>query len=647
MPLAQQLGELLDGVGPPGNVQDADLTGRVECRQRVVPPPFEGWPDRRGAGIGTPSPELPESVGARKYAAPVTDAASGTGAFEGRPVGSIEGYFLVPAYQRGYRWGPSEVGRLLDDINDSHGSTYYLQPIVVKRLTDDRWELVDGQQRLTTLFLIFQFIKQSNLFPRAQAHYTLEYETRARSAEYLLCPDEDGAKANIDFFHIYQAWECIRRWFAGQDDEVQAAIDLHTALARRVQVIWYEAPEDVDSRALFTRLNVGRIPLTDAELVKALVLSRSRDFIGQPDRALSVAAEWDSIERDLRIPELWAFLTGHANPQATHIGLLLDTLAGGPLGLDRPPFHTFEALRPVIVQDPEAFWDSVVDLHSRVLGWFEDRDLFHKIGYLVAAGATFRAILALADGARRSQFEQALDDQIRSRLGLSGSRLRELSYEQSVDRARISNALLLLNVETIRNAHNSSERYSFRAHAAGEWSLEHIHAQNAEELRTVDQWQSWLRLHRDALVALPRLSQSQRSDLEARINAAIPSVTEETFHALEQEISALFAADDTGASEGDEHGLANLALLDLHDNIALSNSVFEVKRLAVLELDRAGSYIPVCTRNVFLKYYTREPAQQLHYWSAQDRQDYLTEMERALRPYLQEDDDEAVKGNHE
>jgi len=72
---------------------------------------------------------------------------------EPRLVGDVEGKFFVRDYQRGYRWGPDEVRRLLEDIKDADGEKYYLQPVVVKRLEDDRWELVDGQQRLTTLYL--------------------------------------------------------------------------------------------------------------------------------------------------------------------------------------------------------------------------------------------------------------------------------------------------------------------------------------------------------------------------------------------------------------------------------------------------------------------------------------------------------------
>jgi hypothetical protein len=194
-----------------------------------------------------------------------------------------------------------------------------------------------------------------------------------------------------------------------------------------------------------------------------------------------------------------------------------------------------------------------------------------------------------------------------------------------------------MNVETVRKQTNSTERYSFRAHATGQWSLEHIHAQNAEELRTVQQWLEWLRLHRDALSSLPNLQQADRLALEVRINEAMTDLTEERFLELELELAPYFVPDGGGTAESDVHSIANLALLDSRDNSALSNSWFEVKRLEVLKRDRGGSYIPVCTRNVFLKYYTGERAQQVHYWSMQDREAYFEAIERELRPYMLSD----------
>jgi uncharacterized protein with ParB-like and HNH nuclease domain len=78
-------------------------------------------------------------------------------------IGDIAGSFRVPRYQRGYRWGKLEVERLLNDIWESNGKPYSLQPIVVKRDGETAFELVDGQQRLTTLYLIFVFMQRERL----------------------------------------------------------------------------------------------------------------------------------------------------------------------------------------------------------------------------------------------------------------------------------------------------------------------------------------------------------------------------------------------------------------------------------------------------------------------------------------------------
>jgi hypothetical protein len=593
-----------------------------------------------------------------------------SGAFVGLEVGKITGEFVVPAYQRGYRWTALEVSRLLQDIRDSEGAPYYLQPIVVRPIAPNRWELIDGQQRLTTLSLIVRHFKR--YVPLADTErYSIEYVTRAQSANYLREPTEADAGTNIDFFHLYEAWKAIGDWLDAQDDASTAAFEVYTALQKRVKVIWYEAPESADPTELFTRLNVGRIPLTDAELVKALLLSRSRDAHGT-DRARSIAAEWDSIERDLRDPELWAFVTATPHEEATHIRVLLDILADQlsdalrakagrtPAeqkhlrGRDRPGFHTFETIRAAIVH-PEAVtglicdhavvageeaahvWDHVVDLHSLVTGWFEERETFHKIGYLTACRVPFDAILSMSAGATRPEFIARLDSLIatdrRCLRGLTRSGLDQLAYGDDDD--LIKSVLLLMNVETIRKLTNSTERYSFQAHAArrDRWSLEHIHAQNSVGLNTVEQWTEWLRQHRDALADLTALAKPLREELTTKIDAILPGVTLEKFQALEAEVRAALSS-GSGDGTDEEQGISNLTLLERDDNSALSNAVFAVKRRRVLELDREGSYIPVCTRNVFLKYYTNDHAQQVHFWSPQDKASYLAAIQRELQPYL-------------
>ena len=66
---------------------------------------------------------------------------------EERLVGKIEGEFYVPSYQRGYRWDESQVKALLDDVYDNGEKSYWLQPIVVRKGDDGRYELISGHRR--------------------------------------------------------------------------------------------------------------------------------------------------------------------------------------------------------------------------------------------------------------------------------------------------------------------------------------------------------------------------------------------------------------------------------------------------------------------------------------------------------------------
>lgn len=126
---------------------------------------------------------------------------------ETKLVGDITGNFFVPSYQRGYRWGKEEVTRLLEDIYSNGSKTYCLQPVVVRK-DSDRFELIDGQQRLTTLFILLQYIKREYK-PRISLKYELSYETRSNSADYLNNIDERLADSNIDFYHIFHAYKAI------------------------------------------------------------------------------------------------------------------------------------------------------------------------------------------------------------------------------------------------------------------------------------------------------------------------------------------------------------------------------------------------------------------------------------------------------
>lgn len=586
----------------------------------------------------------------------VSPADTGLGGYrlEHRTVGSLRGQFRVPSYQRGYRWTKDDVKRLLGDVWDSRGVSYSLQPIVVKLLRPDanerqqQWELIDGQQRLTTLYLLLQYM-QRNTQCGLGAPYELQYETHVGSAQYLKNPVEEEHESDIDFFHIYQAASVIDAWFRERGDEYDrnaAANDLHNHLFKSVRIIWYEAPPDASGPAFFTRLNVGRIPLTDAELVKAVLLSKVRAG-ATDDRAQEIAAQWDGIERDLHRQEIWAFVSGlSAESQdeqyPTRISLLLNTLAKLPA--ENPSrYYTFDVLRGKIESDPLAFWSGVVALHAQILGWFERPQIHNKIGFLVASAANsapeFQKITLVANKITKSQFDDFLTNRIRKLIGISADGLTDLSYEEKrTGSPKLLQLLLLMNVQT---ASNTGQRFPFFRHVGQQWSLEHIHAQNAQTLNKAAQWVAWLRVHARALDAVNAddSATAEVAEIKSEIEAALtdlqdskPRFSGQSFAALSERVLKKLNRDDTP-----DHTIRNMALLSCSQNSELNNAVYEVKRQRILELDRSGAYVPACTRNVFLKYYADADEQQPHFWSEQDKDAYLKAVLNLLSPYLQKD----------
>lgn len=151
---------------------------------------------------------------------------------EPKLIGDIEGEFHIPAYQRGYRW-KEEVAMLLNDIKEiNEGENYSLQPIVVKKKAEKEYELIDGQQRLTTIFLIYRYIKF--FLPKIQIKFNIQYDIRTNSRKFLNELDFENLKniegKNVDEYFIIEAGKTIVDWFEKQNDETQSAIDINTKL---------------------------------------------------------------------------------------------------------------------------------------------------------------------------------------------------------------------------------------------------------------------------------------------------------------------------------------------------------------------------------------------------------------------------------
>lgn len=561
---------------------------------------------------------------------------------EQRVVGDITGQFFIPSYQRGYRWESKQVRALLDDIMDNGENPYCLQPVVVRTIGESRYELIDGQQRMTTLFIIMKYLESLGVWD--EINYTLQYETREESAEFLEEMDETRADENIDFYFMTKAYRTVVKWFdykcqENKNQRKRVAFKLMTFLMENVKVIWYEVPgvEDKDAIALFTRLNIGRIPLTNAELVKALFLKRTNKNDQEEERRQNeIAQQWDTIERELHDEDFWNFITTESSSlYPSRIELIFNLMVPQNKRTNDKysTFFYFSDHSEDLVQ----LWKDVMIYYYRIKEWYKKDHLYHKIGYLIASHhCRMNEIVEAAALLRKSEMEAYLDEQIRGSIRFKIP-YSELSYDKSYD--SICRILLLFNVVSVMNRKDGM-RFPFKLYNSSQWSLEHIHPQHPENMRNdAVLWTTWVSSHMTSIRELPLLDErvsEQRDellqDMESYLKAIKPDG--ETFKDIVRRVMTLLS-DKTN----DEltHSLSNMALLSKSDNSALNNALFDVKRRDIIKLDCEGSFIPYCTRMVFMKYYTeRIDEKQMYVWSNADRIAYIKAMNKTLNSYLAE-----------
>ena len=460
-------------------------------------------------------------------------------------------------------------------------------------------------------------------------NYSLSYETRQENDYFFNnIENEDIANSNIDFFFIHQAYKTVEKWFVLDRGKkpLHVAGKLSEFFDNNVKVIWYETKSgsEADAIALFTRLNIGRIPLTNAELVKALFLCQTDQVT--KSKQMEISLQWDTIERELHDDDLWYFLTKkNAVSYATRIELLFDFMAGKSDD-EREQFFTFlhfSKQRGNLLE----LWDAILRYYYRLKEWYKNDKLYHKIGYLVATStSTINLLMNETKELKKSAMDALLDDKIRQSIE-SKKPYSELSYQN--DPGIITNILLLFNVISLLQ-NGSGARFPFKEFNNESWSLEHIHAQHSLKLNTQEKWKEWLRLHIDSVNKL-----EGTESLLDEMNEAIANerLTDIKFNELADKITTLFS------EQGDTeyvHSISNMALLQCSKNAALSNALFDAKCRMIREMDANGQFIPYCTKMVFMKYYSsdKQNSISLNFWGQKDREAYVAKMNEVLKDYL-------------
>jgi len=364
----------------------------------------------------------------------------------------LDMHFHIPNYQRGYRWECKHIEALLDDLyafsvqmsemENKAGKFYCIQPLAVvvnKQLsTKDEivYDVIDGQQRLTTLYLILSYLQDARKFlcsgSLTTAIFSLKYESRDSeffdNEEYKNSDIKDAIR-NIDFFYMTRAYKAIGEWF--EKKQINKALILEVLIPKKykmitglkgeelmktkesndkendVRFIWYEVPseDNAESIEVFSQLNYGKTALTATELVKALLFQcdiYTKDKSLMHEIAFRRSCEWDIMEKQLQDPFMWSMFMPDEYYFASHITIVLLLVSNNlytelleknqNLKIDKnSKDFIYQVCNKYLGTNKEGdyasyvekVWKKIQSTYTALYNWYKNPDTYHLIGLLI------------------------------------------------------------------------------------------------------------------------------------------------------------------------------------------------------------------------------------------------------------------------
>lgn len=637
-------------------------------------------------------------------------------------------YFYIPAYQRGYRWGKTQIEDLLRDLltfaydNKADDDFYCMQPVIAKKCNEEfiskffeddsdqkqqaenkgMWEIVDGQQRLTSIYIIFRYIMSvikiddEELLENDKLElYHLIYETRRESADFLKNIACEDAVTNIDFSYMKNVYDCIGSWirekgsiisqrYKQTDSPRKICEALWNLLvvkkgisSKSVQVIWYELSEDKDAIDEFQKINTGKLKLTDAELIKGILLQKknfedSSQFIKQAQLAI----EWEQIENTLHASDFWYFLQNNSSALLVRnrIDLIFRVVYKKHVLRDIPCDQWDKEIESLDakINDPKentvfryfydrleglaaenlrrevhTIWNEVQDVFRMLDDWYHSPQKYNRIGFLSQCNFDLTKVILIYENENVKSdeiFIQKLDDEIRKELkdtktiklkkkeeqkegtdAIEEKKTEFYQIQNTYDHQKdlITKLLLMLNVELLNHSCGDLDidaekyKFAFDLYNSQSWNVEHVDSQSTNELKKDIDKIDWVSK------TIADLKELKKYD-EERLNNA----------SLDEKIKLLKTEFAEESNEAEQKALiGNLVLLDEHTNKAYGNRIFVRKRAVIIDRMKSGAFVPLATQFVFMKMFDKKGTSRFR-WTEDEMDLYNDFIYVTLKNYL-------------
>lgn len=595
--------------------------------------------------------------------------------------------FNVPSLQRTYRWGEKEITLLLNDLyefyntnEDSTNDFYPLQPLILKKSNknDDTWNVLDGQQRLTTIKLIASFLKMDK-------DYCLDisYDTREKTKDFLdniSNKKEEDVGKSMELYYIFHAYEVIKDWFQKDTEKINAIRNVLFE-KERTRFVTQEMNSDDDEAKTFQNINQGRIPLSCSELIKALFLGHifeshkidnncrfaySSDGYGlfipidpiKERQSLTrlqniIAKEWDDIETVLMHDEFYSFVCPEKEKSINRMDFLFEVACGNEKYKKYKTDDPFNAIYERIKDDKKSnivdtishCWNEVVKCFNRMQKLYYDFDAYHLVGFCICEDIDISKEFYkyCNDDEKLDNLKKIIREKIRRKVFKDcddiDEDLKGLKYDVA-NKDKIKEILLLHNLQSYSD---EKLRFPFNFYDGGKkYDIEHIHA-TADENASKNSRLDWFKQNIKAIEKKKeKLESTEQRDLFKEFIEGSKENNSDMFNNDSfNELRKIMINDSFGEDLSEDDRLRNLCLLDSETNRSYKNSLFITKRKTILkkakgEKEDKGSPLLLCTERIFLKFYSdADSDDNLNFWTKNNREDYLKDILKSIKVFLE------------
>lgn len=574
--------------------------------------------------------------------------------------------FKIPSYQRGYRWENVQIKNLLNDIKEyfvnEPNKDYYLQPIILKGENNTTYTLIDGQQRLTTIYMILVYLYKK-IYPKDnfdnEMTYHIVYETlkdgtnkqidlKEKILEYIN-HDKISKFNTLNEYYYFLAVRGINEWYNQETEIKNNPTKFFEFIENNVKIIWYELDsQDKDNEnEAFIRINTNKIKLTQADLVKAEFLRKDKQRNSNMSTE-QVAREWNEIENSLFSEEFWFFISNQET--IDRMTQLIEIVIGvyydkDNMCDDNDENRIYNILQKEIEKDYDETWNRIKRVFSILCDWYDNVELYNIIGYIITTkkeqkdneniskwlvnaikiyegnydenhskekAITKHSFMQnyLREEIKKGLFTQNIREKIKNLDKIDDIQIKEnlenLNYIDNKD--EIKHILLLHNILTLNQLKNNKIRFAFekyknsydKKHKKIKWDIEHIHSQNEAPIEEAEDKQAYLNYLRTFYITKFLDKEIGETEYNDKINK-IKELEDGKVKIDEIQKEANKKGLNINSDfEPYKHQIGNLVLLDAHTNRSYGDSLFMKKRTEIIERDENG-FIPICTKKAFLK----------------------------------------------